>query len=114
MTYRIPLPTNPEREFLDLVEPYSTSMQRVLRHRGLADYERTTQAAVLAVAQASRTRGDRTCMLDGGANIGLYSAMVAAIFPGSTVHAFEPTPSTAGMASRIMRASSVVNCSLMT
>jgi FkbM family methyltransferase len=85
---------------LDLIEPNSTAVQRFIRRHGVGNYERPTAAAVLALAETARPG---FVMFDIGANMGLYAGMVASMFEPSVVHAFEPAPSTAAVATRIAR-----------
>lgn len=100
MSYRVPLPEGGRRSTLDLVEPNTTSVQRAVRRAGLGSYEPSTAAALLTLCE----RSDPGFVLyDVGANMGLYSAVAASMFSPRRVHAFEPAPSTAGMAERIVR-----------
>jgi len=82
---------------LNILSRKQTAVQRQLRRGGLASYEPATQATLLSLVQLSPRP---TVFLDVGAHIGLYSAMMAAIFPSNLVQviAFEPTPHTAGIA----------------
>ena len=81
---------------LDLLDHRRTAVQRQVRRGGLASYEPGTQATLLSLVQLSRRPAE---FFDIGAHIGLYSALVGAIFPPDLVHvtAFEPTPDTARM-----------------
>lgn len=103
MSYRLALPDGGDRQVLDLVEPWSSAVQRAIRRYGLGGYEPTTMAAILAVADSQARSGEGVTFVDIGANIGLYSHLVASMFSGSSVHAFEPTPTTAKTARRIAR-----------
>lgn len=112
MTYRIALPDPPvgsgqtrtDRSTLDIVDPYSSAIQSVLRRSGLAGYEPATMAAMLA--QFDRAgRGFR--FVDVGANIGLYSLLAATLFDPGDVVAFEPTPDLVAIARRIAQANDV-------
>jgi FkbM family methyltransferase len=73
-----------------------TAVQRQLRRAGLAGYEAETQATLLSLVQLSRRPAE---FFDVGAHIGLYSALIGAVFPNDLVHVtcFEPTPETADM-----------------
>lgn len=101
MSYRIPLPTGGRLGTLDIVDPSSSGVQRQLRRTGLASYEPSTAAALLACFEQ---RGDGFVFHDVGANIGLYAAMAAAIFEPASVVAFEPTVVIADIAESIARA----------
>jgi FkbM family methyltransferase len=107
MTYRLPLPTRPDgtpaAAELDIIEGISTAVQRVLRRDGLAGYEATTMATLLTLFD----QDERCVFLDIGANIGLYAELCAALFDPEAVVAFEPTPSTAGIARRIIASNSL-------
>ena len=76
-----------------------TAVQRQLRRAGLAGYEPMTQATLLSIMQHAPRRA---AFFDVGAHIGLYSAMISAVYArnGVRTYAFEPTPDTA----RICRA----------
>ena len=99
MSYRIPLPTGGRRTHLDIVEPNSTAVQRFIRRRGLSAYEPSTAAAVLALCEQL---GDGFTMFDIGANMGLYGSLAASMFDPETVHLFEPAPTAAAVARRIV------------
>lgn len=104
MTYRIPLPDGGRTDRLDIVDPFSTSVQRLVRRSGLASFEPETAAALLALFE----RSDPGFVLyDVGANVGLYSAMAAAMFRPQAVHSFEPSPSTVAELAKIVRANHV-------
>ena len=66
-------------------------MQRRLRREGLAGYESLVQATLLALCEQ---KTEKLVFYDVGAHIGLYVAMVSAIFhrANPTCYAFEPTP----------------------
>ena len=72
----------------------------------MAGYERETQATLLALCQLSQ-RPAR--FFDVGAHIGLYSALIAAVYPPGAVcvTAFEPTPATATIARQLARANNL-------
>src|SRR5690606_7296127 len=57
-------------------------------------------AAVLALGEAAPPG---FVMFDIGANMGLYGAVLASMFEPSIVHSFEPAPTTAAVAERIVR-----------
>ena len=99
MTYLIPLPGRADR--LDIVEPNSTAVQRALRRDGLAAYEPSTVAALLALFEV---QDDDLRFFDVGANMGLYALLCSALFHPVAVHAFEPTPSTVEVLRRVVRA----------
>lgn len=99
MAYRIPLPDGGRLTHLDILEPNSTAVQRFIRREGLGAYERPTAAAVLALCEL---RDPGFVFFDIGANMGLYGALAASMFSPRTVHAFEPAPIAAEVASRIM------------
>jgi FkbM family methyltransferase len=108
MPLAITLPLNPE--VLDSSGPYpralnvlsrkQTAVQRQLRRSGLAGYEPTTQATLLALAGQAPAS---SAVYDIGAHIGLYSALISAVYRSGGPHpiAFEPTPETAGLCRRI-------------
>ena len=100
MSYRVPLPEGGRCATLDLIEPNTTAVQRVVRRSGLGAYEPPTAAAILALCDLA---GPGFVMYDVGANMGLYGALVASMFSPRRVHAFEPTPRTADVAARIAR-----------
>ena len=111
MSYTLPLPGRADR--LDIVDPNSTAVQRALRRDGLAGYEAVTMATLLTLFEQ---QAPGFSFYDVGANMGLYSLLCAALFDVQTVHAFEPTPSTAATARRIVRANNanvaVFECAL--
>ncbi|MCQ8834216.1 FkbM family methyltransferase [Streptomyces malaysiensis] len=108
MPLAITLPLNPD--VLDAGGPYpralnvlsrkQTAVQRQLRRAGLAGYEPTTQATLLALAQQAP---EGSAVYDIGAHIGLYSALISAVYGngGPRAIAFEPTPETAALCRRI-------------
>jgi FkbM family methyltransferase len=108
MPLAITLPLNPE--VLDSQGPYPralnvgsrkrTAVQRQLRRAGLAGYEPTTQATLLALARQAPVGG---AVYDIGAHIGLYSALISAVYGprGPRAVAFEPTPGTAALCRRV-------------
>lgn len=98
MTYRIALPNGGGRTSLDIIDPNSTAVQRFLRREALAGYEPPTAAALLASFELA---GPGCEFVDVGANIGLYSALCAAMFEPGSVTALEPTPSIAAIARKI-------------
>lgn len=87
---------------LNILSRKQTAVQRQLRRGGLASYEPGTQATLLALVQLAQRP---TNFFDIGAHIGLYSAMIAAIFPPDVVKvtAFEPTPDTAEIARAVAK-----------
>ena len=101
MSYRIRLPSGSDAGTLDIVDPSSTTIQRVLRHRGLAGYEPPTMSTLLALFEL---QADGFTFFDIGANMGLYAATCASLFAPGAVHAFEPAPGTASVARKIARA----------
>jgi FkbM family methyltransferase len=86
---------------LDIVEPNSTAVQRFLRRDGLARYESPTLATLLTLFD---DQADGFAFHDVGANMGLYALVCAAMFAPASVDAFEPTPTTAAVLRRIVRA----------
>ena len=86
---------------LNVMDRKETAVQRQLRRGGLASYEPMTQATLLALVEVS----DAPCVfLDVGAHLGLYSAMIKAVYGDAvSVLAFEPTPQTADLARRLAR-----------
>lgn len=109
MPLAITLPLNPDviaaegpyPRALNVLSRKQTAVQRQLRRAGLAGYEPTTQATLLALAQRAPTG---SAVYDIGAHIGLYSALISAVYGrGSRLrtYAFEPTPDTAGLCRRI-------------
>ena len=98
MTYLVPLPEGGRTDRLDLVDPFSSSVQRLIRRSGLASFEPETAAALLALFE----QADPDFVLyDVGANVGVYSAMAAAMFRPRAVHSFEPSPTTAEKLAKI-------------
>lgn len=104
MSYRIPLPDGGRRTHLDIIEPNSTAVQRFIRREGLAAYEPPTAAAVLALCEQL---GSGFTMFDVGANMGLYGSLVASVFKPEMVHLFEPAPTAARVAERIVAKNSL-------
>lgn len=113
MPLAITLPLNPDvlassgpyPRALNVLSRKQTAVQRQLRRSGLAGYEPTTQATLLALAGQAPAG---SAVYDIGAHIGLYSALVDAIYGrgtgtggGPRVIAFEPTPQTAALCRRI-------------
>lgn len=101
MSYRIPLPEGGRIDRLDLVDPFSSSVQRLIRRSGLASFEPETAAALLALFQQ---HDPGFVFYDVGANVGVYSAMAATMFRPASVHSFEPTPTTAEILSAVVDA----------
>ena len=89
---------------LDIVDPVSTAVQRLLRRSGLAGYEPATMATLLAAFQRQQPGFQ---FVDVGANMGLYSAICAVLFDPGRVVAFEPTPDVAEVARRVLAANQV-------
>lgn len=83
----------PYRRRLNALTGKGTNVQRRLRRGGLANYEPTLQATLLALIEGSRKQ---PVFYDVGAHIGLFSALLSVIFRRSGIQAlaFEPTPST--------------------
>jgi len=104
MSFKVLLPLPPGAPGapvrLDLLDGASTAVQRQVRRVGIGGYETPTMATLLAVA----AQQPAPVFFDVGANVGLYAAMVARLFDTEAVVAFEPTPSTAEIARRIMSA----------
>lgn len=102
VSYTIRLPTTAGRQAprtrLDIVDGVSSAVQRMLRTGGLACYEPSTMATLLAVFDQQR---DGFTFFDVGANVGLYASVCASLFRPGTVVAFEPTPDVAAIARRI-------------
>jgi FkbM family methyltransferase len=94
VTYRIPLPEGGRTADLDLVDPYATAVQRLIRRSGLASFEPETAAALLTLFEHA---DPGFVFYDVGANVGVYSAMAAVMFHPEAVHSFEPSPITARM-----------------
>jgi FkbM family methyltransferase len=88
--------TGPYPRALNFLNRKQTAVQSMLRRTGLAGYEPITQATLMTLAEQA-PRG--AAFYDIGAHIGLYSALVDAVFGRGRkdlqVHAFEPTPGTA-------------------
>jgi len=99
MAYRIPLPDGGRLADLDILEPNSTAVQRFIRRQGLGAYERSTAATVLALCEL---HDPGFVFFDIGANMGLYGALAGSMFAPRMVHAFEPAPTAAAVAGRIM------------
>ncbi|MFD9903372.1 FkbM family methyltransferase [Streptomyces sp. NPDC059063] len=92
--------TGPYASALNVLSRKETAVQRQLRRAGLAGYEPLTQATLLALAQQAPAG---TAFYDVGAHIGLYSALVSAVYREKAldVFAFEPTPATAALSRTI-------------
>ena len=101
MTYLIPFPEGGRTDRLDLVDPFSSSVQRLIRRSGLASFEPETAAALLALFEQA---DPDFVFYDVGANIGVYSTMAAAMFRPQAVHSFEPSPTTAEILAKVVRA----------
>jgi FkbM family methyltransferase len=99
MAYCIPLPDGGRLADLDILEPNSTTVQRFIRSQGLGAYERSTSATVLALCEL---HDPGFVFFDIGANMGLYGALAASMFSPRMVHVFEPAPTAAAVARRIM------------
>ena len=100
----IPAPANGGERYLDIVDGRSSAVQRALRRTGLAGYEPPTAAAILAALDMQEPG---FTFFDVGANVGLYSLLAATLFDPAHVVAFEPTPATALIASKIARVNDV-------
>lgn len=76
----------------------STALQSVVVRNGLAGFEPSTQATLLALVQVAAGRGPVE-FFDIGAHVGMHSLLIATAYPADTVHAtgFEPTPLTASI-----------------
>ncbi|WP_432252400.1 FkbM family methyltransferase [Streptomyces sp. HNM1019] len=110
MPLAITLPLNPDvleaggpyPRALNVLSRKQTAVQRQLRRSGLAGYEPTTQATLLALAQQAP---EGSAVYDIGAHIGLYSALISAVYGndgrGPRTIAFEPTPETVALCRRI-------------
>ncbi|MEU4897546.1 FkbM family methyltransferase [Streptomyces sp. NPDC044780] len=108
MPLAITLPLNPDvlrsggpyPRALNVLGRKQTAVRRQLRRAGLADYEPTTQATLLALVQQAP---EGCAVYDIGAHIGLYSALISAVYGdgGPRAVAFEPTPETAALCRRI-------------
>jgi FkbM family methyltransferase len=85
---------------LNVLSRKQTAVQRQLRREGLAGYEPVTQATLLTLVQLAPRPAE---FFDVGAHIGLYSALIAAVYGPQTVRvtAFEPTPDVADICARI-------------
>ncbi len=91
---------------INVLNRKETAVQRQLRRGGLASYEPPTQATLLALMEVAPKPAT---FLDVGAHIGLYSALIDAVFPEGSVdaRAFEPTPATADIARRLSLANNL-------
>lgn len=74
---------------ITLAGPHPAHVRNEVRRHGLFSYGGRTAATLLALAE----NDPAGCFLDVGANIGLYSLILAKTLPDLAVHAFEPTPS---------------------
>jgi FkbM family methyltransferase len=72
----------------------ATSLQQFVRDHGLAGFEPATQATLLTLVQRAAPEAE---FYDVGAHVGVYSSLIATIYPADAVRvtAFEPTPRTA-------------------
>lgn len=88
------------RRRLNVLKGSGTNVQRRMRRGGLAGYEPPLQATLLALADQNHRR---LVFFDVGAHIGLFSALLAAVFQrlGMQAVGFEPTPSTFARAVRL-------------
>lgn len=101
MSYTIPLPEGGARSSLDVIDPFSSMVQRFLRREGLAAYEPETATTLLTLFDMC---GQPFTFYDVGSNVGLYSNLCAAMFEHAEVHAFEPTPEIAAISRSIAMA----------
>lgn len=85
---------------LNVLDRKQTAVQRQLRRSGLAGYEPLTQAVLLGLAQEAPVG---SMVLDIGAHVGIYSALLDSIYRGKELQvvAFEPTPETAAVCRRL-------------
>jgi FkbM family methyltransferase len=83
----------------------TTKLQDLACRNGLSRFEVGTQATLLALVQLADARPVH--FFDVGAHIGIYSLLIATVYPADAVHvtAFEPTPRT----SRIARSLAAAN-----
>jgi FkbM family methyltransferase len=91
---RLPSPRKADASLpthLNILDARETGLQRKLADRGLAGYEAANMAAILMCMELS---AKPRVFYDVGAHIGLYSAVVASLFPRASIFAFEPTPAT--------------------
>lgn len=88
---------------LNMLSRKQTALQRQLRRDGLAGYEPLTQATLLTLVQLVPRPAE---FFDIGARIGLYSALISAVYGPAAVRvtAFEPTPGMADICARIAEA----------
>lgn len=95
------------KKYINLLDRKETAVQRQVRRGGLASYEPDFQSALLALSQLNQ---GRLVFYDIGAHIGLYSLLLSKIFHqyNHSIHAFEPTASTANMACRIRDANNML------
>lgn len=101
MKYRIELPAGGRAAHLDILDPFTTTIQRQIRRQGLAGFEPYTSAALLSLFEGA---DPGFVFYDVGANIGIYSALAATMYRPRIVHAFEPMPSTAEIMRRVVAA----------
>jgi FkbM family methyltransferase len=92
----------PYPSHLQVLNPAATAVQRRLRREGLAGYESLVQATLLALCEQ---KTEKLVFYDVGAHIGLYVAMVSAIFhrANPTCYAFEPTPGTSALCDKLRK-----------
>jgi FkbM family methyltransferase len=98
--------SGPYASGLSLMDRKQTAVQRQITRDGLAGYEPETQATLLTLAQLSVKPVE---FFDVGAHIGLYSTLLATVFPADLLHvtAFEPTPETAEICAAVAAANHV-------
>lgn len=104
MRFHVPrLDRTPYRDSLEFhPEALATSVGAALRSDGLEGYERDTMCAALALVESYGLRR----FVDVGANIGIYSLLLKAVFgDGILVSAYEPTPALVN----VMRKLAVIN-----
>lgn len=85
---------------IDLVDGWSTSVQRKIRREGINRFEPLTMRKLI---ELWGSQSDGFTFFDIGANCGLFSLACSALFPSSNVIGFEPTPQTHALAELIAK-----------
>lgn len=98
-TPRNPFASAPYAAYLNVLDRKATAVQRALRRGGLAQYEPEFQAALFALCER---KSPDLVFYDVGAHIGLYAALIEAMFQARCI-AFEPTPNTSAMCDLMRR-----------
>lgn len=95
----------PVTPVINLSEAEGSYIYTVIKRDGLSAYEPETIATLVTLLERS---GENKCFVDIGANIGLYSLIVKALFGENvSVTAFEPAPALFETVTKLMAANSL-------